>query len=106
MRTNAHQRCLRFATDVSVKKTGREYPLALTQEHNVVEELGAGEVQKRIGTLIREHSVEEFKKEPKFAEEMVEHPPLLSLYGEWDYSKGQQWGMAIDLNSCIGATRA
>ena len=33
---------------------------------------------------------------------MVEHPPLRSLYGDYDYSKGQQWGMAIDLNACIG----
>ena len=33
---------------------------------------------------------------------MVEHPPLRSLYGDYDYSKGQQWAMAIDLNACIG----
>ena len=25
-----------------------------------------------------------------------------SLYGDYDYSKGQQWAMAIDLNACIG----
>ena len=43
-----------------------------------------------------------FKKNPHFAQEMVEHPPLKSLYGDYDYSKGQQWGMAIDLNACIG----
>ncbi|HUS08750.1 MAG TPA: 4Fe-4S dicluster domain-containing protein, partial [Bryobacteraceae bacterium] len=91
-----------FATDITVKKTGREYPLALTQEHNVVEPLGTAEVKTRIPTLIREATVEEFRKEPKFVQEFEEHPPLLSLYGDWDYSKGQQWGMAIDLNSCIG----
>jgi molybdopterin-containing oxidoreductase family iron-sulfur binding subunit len=28
--------------------------------------------------------------------------PLLSLYPGWDYSKGYQWGMSIDLQSCIG----
>ena len=32
----------------------------------------------------------------------MEHPPLKSLYGDYDYSKGQQWAMAIDLNACIG----
>ena len=47
-------------------------------------------------------TLEEFKKEPNFANEMVEHPPLTSLYGDYDYSKGQQWAMAIDLNACIG----
>ncbi len=42
------------------------------------------------------------RKNPQFAQEMVEHPPLKSLYGDYDYSKGQQWAMAIDLNACIG----
>ncbi|MEJ7608353.1 MAG: 4Fe-4S dicluster domain-containing protein [Bryobacteraceae bacterium] len=52
--------------------------------------------------LVREGTLAEFKKEPNFAQEMVEHPPLQSLYGDYDYSKGQQWAMTIDLNSCIG----
>ena len=52
--------------------------------------------------IVREASLEEYRKEPGFAEEMVEHPPLRSLYGEYDYSRGQQWGMAIDLNACTG----
>ena len=52
--------------------------------------------------IVREGTIEEFKKEPNFATEMVEHPPLKSLYGDYDYSKGQQWAMAIDLNACIG----
>ena len=47
-------------------------------------------------------TIEEYKKEPNFANEMVEHPPLSPLYGDYDYSKGQQWAMAIDLNACIG----
>jgi molybdopterin-containing oxidoreductase family iron-sulfur binding subunit len=34
--------------------------------------------------------------------EVEEHKQLLSLYPGWDYSKGMQWGMSIDLNSCIG----
>jgi molybdopterin-containing oxidoreductase family iron-sulfur binding subunit len=35
---------------------------------------------------------------------MVEHPPLKGLYidREYDFSQGYQWGMAIDLNTCIG----
>jgi Fe-S-cluster-containing dehydrogenase component len=26
----------------------------------------------------------------------------VGLYGDWDYSKGNQWGMTIDLNACVG----
>jgi len=33
---------------------------------------------------------------------MQEVPELVGLYGDWDYSKGNQWGMTIDLNACIG----
>jgi hypothetical protein len=46
------------------------------------------------------------QEEPAFRQEMVEHPPLRSLYGDYDYSKGQQWAMVIDLNSCVAATPA
>ena len=52
--------------------------------------------------LVREASIEEYRKNPRFAEEAVEMPPLESIYGDWDYSKGYQWGMAIDLNACTG----
>jgi molybdopterin-containing oxidoreductase family iron-sulfur binding subunit len=31
-----------------------------------------------------------------------EHVELFSLFEEHDYSKGNQWGMAVDLNACIG----
>src|SRR5450759_4632971 len=52
--------------------------------------------------LVREANLEEFRNEPKFAQEMVEHPPLVALYPGHDYSKGYQWGMSIDLNVCSG----
>ncbi len=81
-----------FATDASIRKVAGAYPLAQTQDHHTMEGR----------PLVREASMEEFRKEPKFAQEMVEHPPLVGLYPDIDYSKGYQWGMAIDLNSCIG----
>jgi MoCo/4Fe-4S cofactor protein with predicted Tat translocation signal len=76
----------------SVSKTGAKYKLATTQEHHSMEGR----------PLVREASVEEYHKNPKFAEEAVEVPPLESIYGDWDYSKGYQWGLTIDLNACIG----
>ena len=83
---------LSIATGASVKKTGATYKLVTTQEHHRMEGR----------PLARETSFEEYKKEPKIIEEMNEVPDTPSIYGTWDYSKGNQWGMAIDLNSCIG----
>ena len=92
-----------FGTGFNVTKTGRTYPLARTQEFDYQEEPKLVSFQNEVvRPLIREGTIEEFKKEPNFAKEMVEHPPLRSLYGDYDYSKGQQWAMAIDLNACIG----
>ena len=52
--------------------------------------------------LVREANLEDYRKDPAFAQEMVEHPPLESLWDEPDYSKGNQWGMSVDLNTCTG----
>ncbi len=52
--------------------------------------------------LVREATLEDYTEHPNFATEAVEHPPLLSLYEEPSYDQGYQWGMAIDLNFCVG----
>ena len=90
------------AEGASVEKEGGTFRVATTQEWNSMTE-----PQLPIGTpktrpIVREATLDEYKKNPKFAEEMVEHPPLVSLYPEWSYDKGFQWGMAIDLNACTG----
>ena len=87
-----------FGTGFNVSKTGRAYPLSTTQDHHSMQEPLTGNIRP----VVREATVEEYRKEPHFAEEMVEHGKLQSLYGEYDYSKGQQWGMVIDLNACTG----
>lgn len=51
--------------------------------------------------LIREASLGDYEKNPYFAREMVKHPPLVALWRQHEYP-GQQWGMAIDLNACVG----
>lgn len=80
------------AEGFSLTKTGKHIELTTTQHHHSLEGR----------PLLREASLETYKKNPKVIEEMLEHPPLESIYGDWDYSKGYQWGMAIDLTSCIG----
>jgi molybdopterin-containing oxidoreductase family iron-sulfur binding subunit len=91
-----------FAEGATVEKTGETFSVATTQEYGRMEEpqLPIGTPVKR--PIVREATLEEYKKNPKFAEEMVEHPPLESIYGDWKYDTGFQWGMAIDLNACTG----
>lgn len=51
--------------------------------------------------IVREATLEDFQKDPKFAQS-VPGPALESLFTDWKYDQGYQWGMAIDLNSCTG----
>ena len=78
--------------NVSLRKTIETYTLASTQDH--------GSMEGR--PIVREATLTSYHEDPKFAGEMVEHPPLESLWQEHSYEKGYQWGMTIDLNSCTG----
>jgi molybdopterin-containing oxidoreductase family iron-sulfur binding subunit len=81
------------ATRVQLAKTGDSYQLACTQDHWSLEGRN----------IVREATVEHFEKEPDFAKKM-EHLPIsgLTMYPNFDYSKGYQWGMTIDQNVCTG----
>jgi MoCo/4Fe-4S cofactor protein with predicted Tat translocation signal len=75
-----------------LRKTGETYGLAYTQAYQNMEGRA----------LVRAATMEDFIKNPGFAHEMVEAPPEdLTLYKAYEY-KEAKWGMAIDLNSCIG----
>jgi molybdopterin-containing oxidoreductase family iron-sulfur binding subunit len=76
----------------TVVKAAGTAVLAATQEH--------GSMEGR--ALIREATLDEYKHEPAFAQEAVEVPKLESMWPEKPYSAGHQWGMTIDLNSCVG----
>ena len=75
---------------VTVKGLSDIYTLANTQNH--------GSMEGR--PLIREASLAEYKKNPRFAKEMVHTQPLKSLFDERPYDTGYQWGMVIDLTKC------
>ncbi|MCO6437581.1 MAG: TAT-variant-translocated molybdopterin oxidoreductase [Phycisphaerae bacterium] len=78
---------------VSIQKTGRTQVLAQTQNHHVMEGRD----------LLRRGLLSEFRSDPwQLAHEGGRKPaPLVSLYPPHSYP-GQQWGMSIDLTSCIG----
>ena len=89
------------AGDVKVTKLDQEYLLAMTQNHQVIDNHTAiGETVKR--APVREATLAEYTADPQFAREMKEEPAYdETLYPHYAYT-GYKWGMAIDLNSCVG----
>jgi MoCo/4Fe-4S cofactor protein with predicted Tat translocation signal len=82
-----------FGSGVEIRKTGKRYKLATTQMHYSMENRHL----VRVGTLA------ELEKHPDFVKEMGEDPPReLTLYPDEHKYEGYSWGMAIDLNSCVG----
>jgi MoCo/4Fe-4S cofactor protein with predicted Tat translocation signal len=81
-----------FAMGGSIGKAGGASKQAPTQEH--------GSMEGR--PLVREASLKEYEHDAAFAQEAVEVPELVSLWNEKSYENGHQWGMTIDLNTCVG----
>ena len=86
---------LSFGSGLAVAKTGDTFSLACTQYHHLMDGRG----------LVRAATREEYLKDPKSVHEApgIEPPPpkMLTMYPEVKYD-GYKWGMAIDVNSCIG----
>jgi len=86
-----------IATGGKLTKSGATYKLASTQGYQTMDTPNGA-----TRPLVRETSLEEYRKEPKFAQE-EQIPRELTLYPNIDYTKQEYaWGMAIDLNSCVG----
>ncbi len=81
-----------FAGGATLTRTDRKHELASTQDH--------GSMEQR--PLVRESTVDGFRRQPDFAQRMVKMPPLEQLIPDHDYATGYQWGMSIDLNVCTG----
>jgi len=80
------------AGGAQIATTGTQYPLACTQYHHLME--GRGQI--RVATR------DEYVKDPKSIVEGDETPPrTITLYPEYKY-EGYKWGMAIDVNACVG----
>jgi MoCo/4Fe-4S cofactor protein with predicted Tat translocation signal len=88
-----------FANGVKLTKTGDIYELACTQGYQSMERPDGSDQP-----LVQERSLAEYKKDPEFAKE-DEPAKEDTLYhpGEFPYWKETYaWGMAIDLNKCVG----
>ena len=91
------------AKDVEVSKAGGSYPLATTQSHHALFNHKQGQGQdQRLPQLFREATLGEYEAHPDFAQHLVHHPPLKSLWTEHSPETQHRWAMSIDLNSCTG----
>jgi molybdopterin-containing oxidoreductase family iron-sulfur binding subunit len=102
-----------WATKSDIKKTGDTFRLAIVQVHELIagtnKSLPTSEALTR--SIIRSTTLEEYEKEPGFAHSerylpTPEHTETLYRNDHdqpfFDYSKGYQWAMTVDMNSCVG----
>jgi molybdopterin-containing oxidoreductase family iron-sulfur binding subunit len=88
----------RVIQSVKVAGTAGKYPLSITQDHFSIEGRG----------LVREATLERYRDDNDFAKKIAgdeELPKRLpSLYSHPPLNAPEQWGMAIDLNTCTGCS--
>jgi MoCo/4Fe-4S cofactor protein with predicted Tat translocation signal len=81
-----------FGGGAEIARTGETYSLACTQYHHLMEGRG----------MVRAVSRDEFIRNPQSLREKDEPPSrTITLFPEYKY-EGYKWGMAIDINACIG----
>ncbi|MET4106470.1 TAT-variant-translocated molybdopterin oxidoreductase [Hymenobacter sp. UYP22] len=89
-----------YATAVTLAATGTQEPIAQTQTHHTIMDRKP---------VVQEATLAQYIKDPKEVTEYekistpegLQKPNKVSLWQDYEY-KNHHWGMAIDLNSCIG----
>lgn len=105
-------------TVAEATKTGDTYNVVSTQEQhempllNDPQETSLADFADKPDFIHRHHArsstLEEYKKHPEQLEHLEESirdektGKAISIYADFDYSKGNQWGMVINLSACIG----
>jgi MoCo/4Fe-4S cofactor protein with predicted Tat translocation signal len=84
-----------FGSGLEIVRMNRTYPLACTQYHHLVEGRG----------VVRAVTRDEFVADPESVHRVpgIEGTPprTFTLYPNYPY-EGYKWGMAIDVNTCVG----
>ena len=89
-----------YATTAKLATTGTQSPIAQTQTHHTI-------MDRR--SVVQESTLAKYIENPKEVTEYekistpdgLEAPTRVSLWQDYEY-RNHHWGMAIDLNSCIG----
>jgi molybdopterin-containing oxidoreductase family iron-sulfur binding subunit len=95
-----------IASGFTAARTIGHHAIACVQDNHGLDEekLAADAIQNRLPTIVRESTMADYQKDPAFAMAFAEKEELRSMWVEHDYSDGNQWGMAIDLNTCTGCS--
>ncbi|WP_216680297.1 TAT-variant-translocated molybdopterin oxidoreductase [Hymenobacter siberiensis] len=91
---------IQYMNVVTLEKTSATSPIAQTQTHQTL-------MDRR--PVVQENTLANYKKNPKEVTEYekvstpdgLEAPSKVSLWQDYQYNN-HHWGMAVDLNSCIG----
>ena len=90
-----------------IANTGKTYTFATVQHQYIIDNKGVESDDESVTAFKRElvqvATLDEFRRDPRFAQvpESTENKSS-SLYYNYDYSKGYAWGLAVDLNKCVG----
>lgn len=81
-----------------VTKVAGTYKLVSTQDYGSLDD------GHRVRPHVREANVSDFKNDPEFVKkyELMPAEKLVSIWELPNETSGQQWGMTVDLNTCIG----
>jgi MoCo/4Fe-4S cofactor protein with predicted Tat translocation signal len=95
-----------LASGLKIEKTGEKYYFAVTQHQYVIDQEGQRVEKEGVEAarrdLIRIATLEEFQRDPNFAKDSREEfTKGLTLYPGFK-SEGYAWGLAVDLNKCVG----
>jgi len=95
-----------LANGLKIEKTGDKYYFAVTQHQYVIDQDGHQVEKEGVEAarrdLVRIATLEEFQKDPNFAKDPREEATKgLTLYPGFK-SEGYAWGLAVDLNKCVG----
>jgi molybdopterin-containing oxidoreductase family iron-sulfur binding subunit len=90
-----------FISGIQVQRSNEKLLLATTQLHFNMEDPN---FSKNDRDILRVETLEEFKKGEKREEHPLEtiYPPVIDYKNQDENTPNYAWGMAIDLNNCVG----
>jgi molybdopterin-containing oxidoreductase family iron-sulfur binding subunit len=99
-----------IAAGAKVTPIGKQYTLATTHEHHILDEFAQkNAIEPRVGAkgdtgiIVREASLAAYVKDPQSPHRKSEGHLSLQLFNPPDkFNHPHAWGMAVDLNTCIG----